>query len=314
MFTHLHIQSGYSLLNSTVKIEELVVQAKEDGMTSLALCDRNVMYGSLYFYKECQKIGIKPIIGLLSDVLDDEESAHPLILLAENLQGYQNLLKISSAIQTKSPNGLPRNWLRAYSKGLIAISPGVDGKIEEYLAEEKFEEATREAKELLEVFGSEQFYLSIQRLNVSGEEKRNHAVVQLAKQIGVKVVATNPVYYLNANDALAHEVLLAVGNGHKLSEEERIVLPSKQFYLKSTQEMVEQFADLPDVLENTLYIASQCNLDIPFHQLLLPKYPTVDGITSDDMLEELCWQGLQSRRSNPSSTYEERLHYELRCY
>ena len=147
MFTHLHIQSGYSLLNSTVKIEELVAQAKEDGMASLALCDRNVMYGSLYFYKECQKAGIKPIIGLLSDVLDNEESAHPLILLAKNLQGYHNLLKISSAIQTKSPKGLPRNWLRAYSKGLIAISPGTVGKIEKYLAEEKFEEATIEAKE-----------------------------------------------------------------------------------------------------------------------------------------------------------------------
>ena len=99
------------------------------------------MYGSLYFYKECQKVGIKPIIGLFSDVLDDnEESAYPLILLAKNLQGYHNLLKISSAIQTKSPTGLPRNWLRAYSKGLIAISPGAEGKIEQYLAEEKFEE------------------------------------------------------------------------------------------------------------------------------------------------------------------------------
>ena len=125
------------------------------------------------------------------------------------------------------------------------------------------------------------------------------------------MVATNPVYYLKANDALAHEVLLAVGNGHKLSDEERIVFPSKQFYFKSMQEMVEQFADLPDVLENTLYIASQCNVDIPLHQSLLPKYPTVDGKTSDDMLEELCWQGLQSRKSNPPSTYEERLRYEL---
>ena len=125
------------------------------------------------------------------------------------------------------------------------------------------------------------------------------------------MVATNPVYYLNANDALAHEVLLAVGNGHKLSEEERIVFPSKQFYFKSMQEMAEQFSDLPDVLENTLYIASQCNVDIPLHQSLLPKYPTVDGKTSDDMLEELCWQGLQNRKSNPPSTYEERLRYEL---
>ena len=173
------------------------------------------------------------------------------------------------------------------------------GKIEKYLADGKIRGSNKGSQKLLEVFGPEQFYLSIQRLHVSGEEKINHAVIQLAKQIGVKVVATNPVYYLKANDALAHEVLLAVGNGHKLSEEERMVFPSKQFYFKSMQEMVEQFADLPDVLENTLYIASQCNVDIPFHQSLLPKYPTVDGKTSDDMLEELCWQGLQSRKSNP---------------
>ena len=311
MFTHLHIQSGYSLLNSTVKIEELVAQAKEFGMTSLALCDRNVMYGSLYFYKECLKQGVKPIIGVLIDVLDDEDSTHSLILLAKNLIGYHNLLKISSAIQTKSPNGLPRSWLKAYSKGLIAISPGAEGKIEEYLVEGKVEEATIEAKELLGIFGPEQFYFSIQRLNVLDEEIQNDAVVQLAQQIGIKVVATNPVYYLKENDALAHEVLLAVGNGHKLADEDRKVMPANQFYLKSMQEMAEQFADKPDALENTLYIASQCNLDIPFHQSLLPKYPTAPGVASDDMLEEICWQGLQSRRPNPPRLYEERLRYEL---
>ena len=311
MFTHLHIQSGYSLLNSTVKIEELVAKAREDGMTSLALCDRNVMYGSLYFYKECQKAKIKPIIGLLTDVLDDEESAHPLILLAKNLQGYHHLLKISSAIQTKSPQGLPRNWLRAYAKGLIAISPGAAGKIEERLAEGKVEEATREAQHLLELFGPEQFYLSIQRLGIPGEESRNDAVERLAMQLGVKVVATNPVYYLTEDDALAHEVLLAVGNGHKLADEERRVMPAKQFYLKSMQEMADRFADKPDALENTLFIASQCELDIPFHRSLLPKYPTIKGVASDDMLEELCWQGLQRRKPNPPRSYEERLRYEL---
>ena len=135
MFTHLHIQSGYSLLNSTVKIEELVAQAKMDGMTSLALCDRNVMYGSLYFYKECQKQGIKPIIGVLADVLDDEEVAHPLILLAKNLQGYHNLLKLVVPFKRNHRRDYQSNWLKAYSDGLIAISPGAEGKIEQHLVE-----------------------------------------------------------------------------------------------------------------------------------------------------------------------------------
>src|SRR4051812_16981145 len=127
MFIHLHIQSAYSLLSSTVKINELVTKAKQQGYSSLALTDRNVMYGSLYFYKECRKQGIKPIIGLLADILDEEDQAYSLLLLAENNEGYQNLLKISSAIKTKSPLGLPLKWLKHYAAGLIAVSPGSEG-------------------------------------------------------------------------------------------------------------------------------------------------------------------------------------------
>ena len=125
------------------------------------------------------------------------------------------------------------------------------------------------------------------------------------------MVATNPVYYLEEDDALAHEVLLAVGNGHKLMDEEREVLPSRQYYLRRIEEMVELFSDKPDVLENTLYIASQCQVDITFHRSLLPKFPTVNGVSSDEMLKEVCWQGLKKRKQNPPHMYEERLRYEL---
>lgn len=312
LFTHLHIQSGYSLLNSTVKIEELVAKAKADNMDSLALCDRNVMYGSLYFYKECYKHGIKPIIGLIADVLDiHEESAQPLILLAKNLDGYHHLLKISSAIQTKSPHGLPRNWLKAYANGLIAISPGTDGEIETQLMKGNEAAAIEVTKQFLDIFGQEQFYLSMQRQGVSDEQVRNDKVEWLANKLGIKVVATNPVYYLSEEDALAHEVLLAVGKGNKLDDEDRQALPSNQFYLKSRKEMVELFSDKPDILENTHHISSQCQLDILFHQSLLPKYPTPNGVSSDDMLEDICFKGLQNRIKDAPPSYEERLRYEL---
>ncbi|MFJ8264444.1 DNA polymerase III subunit alpha [Peribacillus asahii] len=311
MFTHLHIQSGYSLLNSTVKIDELVTKAKADGMESLALCDRNVMYGSLYFYKACKKYGIKPIIGLLADVLDQEEKAYPLLLLAINQEGYHHLLKISSAIQTKSPQGLPRNWLKAYAKGLIAISPGADGKIERLLEEGKTEEAKEEAKQFLDLFGPQQFYVSIQRLQIQGEDQRNTAVEQLAREMGIKVVVTNPVYYLEKDDALAQEVLLAVGTGHKLDDEERQVFPSQQFYLKSMEEMLELFADKGEALQNTQYIAAQCQVNLLFQRALLPKYPTNHGVSSDEMLEAICFEGLKRKKSQPSPQYEERLRYEL---
>ncbi|MFD6438679.1 DNA polymerase III subunit alpha [Peribacillus sp. NPDC060186] len=311
MYTHLHIQSGYSLLTSTVKISELVAKAKADGCTSLALTDRNVMYGSVYFYKECKRQGIKPIIGILAGVLDEQEAAHSLLLLAKNLQGYQNLLKISSAIKTKSPSGLPMNWLKAYSSGLIAISPGVEGQVEMLLKEGKPEEAQKAAELFLQIFGRDNFYVSLQRLSIAEEEKQNEAISLLAKELEIKIVATNPVYYLNESDALAQEVLLAIGNGDKLADETRTVLASNQFYLKSRAEMAELFHDRPDALENTLHIATQCNLDIPFHRSLLPKYPTEAGVTAEEMLEAVCFQGLKKRLPELSAHYEERLRYEL---
>ncbi|MGM9956886.1 MAG: DNA polymerase III subunit alpha, partial [Peribacillus sp.] len=311
MYTHLHIQSGYSLLSSTVKIRELVAKAKADGYTSLALTDRNVMYGSVYFYKECKKQGIKPIIGILADVLDEQDAAHPLLLLARNLQGYQNLLKISSAIKTKSPSGIPFNWLKAYSTGLIALSPGADGQIERLLEEERPEEARKAAEQFLKVFGHDNFYLSLQRLDIAKEEQQIQAICQLAKELKIELVATNPVYYLNQSDALAHEALLAIGNGDKLADETRVVLPSTQFYMKSRAEMAERFSDLPDALQNTLHIAAQCNLTIPFHRSLLPKYPTAAGVTAEETLEALCFQGLKKRLPEPSIQYEERLRFEL---
>jgi len=310
MFIHLHIQSAYSLLSSTVKINELVTKAKQKGYSTLALTDRNVMYGSLYFYKECRKQGIKPIIGLLADILDEEDQAHPLLLLAENNEGYQNLLKISSAIKTKSPLGLPLKWLKHYSNGLIAISPGSEGKIETLLRDGNTEEAQNTLAAYRGIFGKHSFFLSLQRLMARSEEW----FVQLqdfAKENEVEITATNPVFYLEKDDALAQEVILAVKNGDKLADEERESPESHEHYLKSEEEMVHIFEDCPDALENTLKIAARCEVEIVFNRSLLPKYPVEEGESASEMLERLCWEALEARIPDVSEEYRSRLTYEL---
>ncbi|MDQ0220074.1 DNA polymerase III subunit alpha [Peribacillus cavernae] len=311
MFIHLHIQSAYSLLSSTVRIDELVSQAKVKGFSSLALTDRNVMYGSLYFYKECKKQGIKPIIGLIADVLDGQGEPYPLILLARNNRGYQNLLKISSAIKTKASEGLPLKWLKAYSGGLISISPGAGGRIETYLAQGMLEQAKETALLYQSMFGEKSFYLSMQRLSLPGEEEAAGLVKLLSEETGIPMAATNPVFYLDEKDALAREVLVAVKNGEKLADENRLGPASGEYYLKTGNEMAETFKKYPNLLENTLKIAEQCEVSIPFNRSLLPKYPVDGDMTADEMLTAACRDGLKKRDHNPPAAYEERLDYEL---
>ncbi|PLT32299.1 DNA polymerase III subunit alpha [Bacillus sp. V5-8f] len=310
MFIHLHVQSAYSLLSSTVKIDELVSQAKANRFSAVALTDRNVMYGSIYFYKECKKQGIKPIIGLLADVLSEQEEPYPLILLARNNEGYQNLLKISSVIKTKSTAGIPLKWLGPYSKGLIAISPGAAGRIESFLTHGEFEQAKETAQLYESIFGTNSFYLSIQRMPDSAENMES-PMIRLSQETGIPLVATNPVFYLNKEDALARQVLEAVKNGEKLSDYNQNDSQAGENYLKTGKEMAELFRDLPDLLENTLKISQECDVDIQFNRPLLPKYPVENGKTADELLKEVCLGGLKKRYTNPSAGHLERLQYEL---
>ncbi|MEK3798150.1 DNA polymerase III subunit alpha [Peribacillus sp. FSL H8-0477] len=308
MFIHLHIQSAYSLLSSTVKINELVTKAKQQGYSSLALTDRNVMYGSLYFYKECRKQGIKPIIGLLADILDEEDQAYSLLLLAENNEGYQNLLKISSAIKTKSPLGLPLKWLKHYSAGLIAVSPGSEGKIETLIREGNILEAQKTLAGYTGIFGKHSFFMSLQRQ--AGNEEWFTEVKDFAKENGIELTATNPVFYLEKDDALSHEVILAVKNGNKLADEERERMDAPEHYLKSEDEMIRIFEDCPDALENTMRIAARCEVEIAFNRPLLPKYPVEEGTSASAMLERLCLEAL-TKKTDATEDYKDRLNYEL---
>jgi DNA polymerase III subunit alpha len=311
-FIHLHVYSAYSLLSSTIQIEELVKEAKAKGFRALALTDRNVMYGAIPFYKECMKLGIKPILGLTADILNEKEETYPLVLLAKNKEGFQNLLKITSAIKTKSSSGIPLKWLKHYSSGLIAITPGLEGEIENDLMNDQMDSAKITLETYLKIFGKENVYLAIQDHHVAKERAIHTKLMDLASQMSVNLVATNQVYYLNQEDALAHETLLAIKNGDKLQDDHREKLDSDQYYFKSSNEMVDLFSDNPQVLENTFRIASNCQLSLDFNQKHLPKYPIDNHATADNLLEELCLKGLNSRIKNPTQLYKDRLMYELR--
>lgn len=312
-FIHLHVYSAYSLLTSTATVEQLVIDAKQKGFHSIALTDRNVMYGAVAFYKECLKQSIKPILGLTVDVISElnAERSFPIVLLAKNQIGFQNLLKITSVVQTKSPDGIPMKWLKAYSAGLIAISPGMEGEIEYYLVNDDYEEAKKAADRFIQIFEKNDFYLSLQNHRIDMENKILTGMAAIAKDMKIKLAVTNQVYYLSREDAFAQECLLAIKDGVKLQDDDWERLKSDEYYLKNMQEMAELFAEFPDALENTIKIAEQCNVMLELHQQNLPKYPVERNQTADQFLEELCWKGFKKRYQHAADEHYERLNYEL---
>ncbi|HAQ08207.1 MAG TPA: DNA polymerase III subunit alpha [Bacillus bacterium] len=312
-FIHLHVYSAYSLLSSTATVEKLVYDAKAKGFSALALTDRNVMYGSVAFYKECLKKSIKPLLGLTVDVISEisENRSFPLVLLAKNNHGFQNLMKISSAVQTKSPEGIPVKWLKHYSAGLFALTPGINGEIENYLMNGEIEKANKSVELYTSLFGHRNFYLSLQDQGLPEQGKLNLELEKLGTVTSTGLVAGNSVSYLNREDSFAQECLLAIKNGDKLLEDGREKLGSNEFYLKTAAEMSERFSEFPEALENTLAIADSCNVMLDLDSRHLPKYPAGNGQNADDLLESLCFKGLKERYQNPSAEHKDRLKYEL---
>lgn len=312
-FIHLQVYSAYSLLTSTASVPELIRQAKQCGFRALALTDRNVMYGAIEFYKLCKNQNIKPIIGLTADItsLRGENESFPLVLLAENDEGFKNLLKISSAIQTKAENGLPLKWLKSYAKGLIALTPGSKGEIEQALLKDDTVAAREMIQQLNAIFGSGSFFLSLQNHHLGIETTLRKQLYTISKEMNIPLAATNHVCYLKKEDSFAHECLLAIKNGDKLQDDHREKLDSDQFYLKTAAEMAELFSDMPEALENTLLIADRCHINIELNKTYLPAFPTDNDMRADDYLEMLCHKGLHERFANPETKYFERLSYEL---
>jgi DNA polymerase-3 subunit alpha len=310
-FVHLHVRSGYSLLASTIQIDELVKRAKELGFSALALTDENVLYGIIPFYKECKKQGIHPIIGMITNVLDENEETDQLILLAKNNEGYQNLLKISSYIQTNEKLAISHEHLARYTNGLMAITSGITGRIETLLLHEEFEEAKKLVHRYKRLFQNGSFYLGIQNHGFPEEWRLFEQLLRFSDEQGIPLVATNNVYYLEREDAFAHDCLLAMKHGKTVSDQDRPRLANHEYYLKSISEMEQLFERIPSALENTKKIAEQCKVDLLFGTMMLPRYPVPDGKTADEYLTEWCWKGLKKRFNQPSERYIERMKHEL---
>ena len=311
-YAHLQVSTAFSLLSSTISIPALIEQAKKMKFSALAITDRNVLYGVLPFYQGCVKAGIKPIIGMTADVENDESETHyPVVLLAKNNDGYKNLMKISSAIKTQQQEKISWKWLRAYSAGLIALSPGLKGEVEQLLFAGEKEKAAAAANRYLTVFGKDSFYLSLQNHNTAESSSMLETLKGFAKENDFPVIATNDVRYLKKDDSFAYKCITAIRDGSKLEEDEHKDQLLSEYYLKSQREMAELFADIPEALENTLKIVERCNVMIETNKELLPKFPLSDGVSATEKLRELCIQGLNERCDDPNQQYFERLNYEL---
>ena len=243
-FVHLHVHTEYSLLDGSIRIEDLVKRTKDLGMDSVAITDHGSMFGVIQFYKEAKKQGIKPILG--SEVYmavnkhtekeQKDKNQYHLVLLAENNEGYQNLMKIVSEGYVNGFYYKPRvdkDILRKYSKGIIALSACLGGEIQQYLLDNNYEGAKRTALEYKEIFGKDNFFLELQNHGLNEQIEVNNRLIQISKELGIPLVATNDVHYLTKDDAIVHDILLCIQTGKTVDEENRMKFPTNQFYLKS---------------------------------------------------------------------------------
>ncbi|MBY8913175.1 DNA polymerase III subunit alpha [Bacillus sp. YC2] len=307
-FVHLQVHSGYSLLNSAASVKELVKEAGALGYSSLALTDENVMYGAIEFYKACKANGIRPIIGLTASLYTDESEleACPLVLLAATNAGYQNLLKISSALQSKSKGGIKQKWMKSYHEGLIAITPGEKGYIETLLQAGEFEKAVQTAKEFRALFGEGCFYLGYQPFKNDGT--LSEEILRLSAETEIAVCATGDVHYIRKEDQDAYRCLCAIKAGEKWADQSGDI---PGLHLRSPDEMRELYAEHPEALEASANIAKQCHVDVSLGQTRLPSFPAPNGKSADDYLAEVCFEGLRRRFESPDDRAVRRLEYEL---
>lgn len=324
-FTHLHVHTEYSLLDGSSKIHEIVNQAKELGMDSLAITDHGVMYGVIDFYRACHSAGIKPIIGCEVYVApgsrfdretggDNDSRYHHLVLLAENDQGYSNLMKIVSRGFTEGFYYKPRvdyEVLQQYHEGVIALSACLAGIVPTFLRRGLYEEAKQEALRLEDIFGKGNFFLELQDHGIPDQRTVNQGLLRLHKELGIDLVATNDVHYTYASDAKAHDILLCIQTGKKVSDENRMRYEGGQYYLKSPEEMAELFPYALEALENTHKIAERCQVEIEFGKYKVPHFDVPEGYTAESYLRELCETGLVKRYGDKADELKERLNYEL---
>ena len=323
-FTHLHVHTEYSLLDGSSKIGELAARAKELGMDSMAITDHGVMYGVIDFYRAARAAGIKPIIGCEvyvspgsrfdRETVHGEDRYYHLVLLAENNTGYQNLMKIVSKGFVDGFYYKPRideEVMREYHEGIIALSACLAGEVPRYLEKGLYEDAKAAAKRHLEIFGDGNYFLELQDHGIPMQRQVNQGIMRLSKELNIPLVATNDCHYINAEDWEAHDILLCIQTGKKVSDENRMRYEGGQYYVKSEEEMRQLFPYAPEAIENTHKIAERCNVEIEFGVTKLPRFDVPDGYDSWGYLNHLCDEGFALRYPDDDGTLRARLDYEL---
>ncbi len=325
-FTHLHVHTEYSLLDGSNKIKEYVARVKELGMDSAAITDHGVMYGVIDFYRAAKEAGINPILGCEIYVAPgsrfdreggkgtSDDRYYHLVLLAENNQGYANLMKIVSKGFVEGFYYKPRvdlEVLREYHEGIIALSACLAGEVQRNLVRGFYEEAREAALRYEEIFGKGNFFLELQDHGIPEQKMVNQQLLRMSRELDIDLVATNDVHYTYAEDASAHDILLCLQTGKKLADEDRMRYEGGQYFVKSPQEMAELFPYAPQALENTWKIAQRCHVEIEFGVTKLPRFDVPPQYTAWEYLNLLCRQGLEQRYHPVTKELEERLNYEL---
>ncbi len=323
-FVHLHVHTEYSLLDGANRIHDLVARAKELGMNSIAITDHGVMYGAAEFYKECTKQGLKPILGC--EVYTAARTRHDkqtgadssqghLVLLAKNNEGYKNLMKLVSIGFTEGFYYKPRidlEVLEKYADGIIGLSACLSGDIPKALLNGNYSKAKELALRFKQIFGEGKFYLELQDNGIEDQRVVNQQLIRLSQECNIPLAATNDAHYLTGTDHEIHEILLCIQTGKTINDEDRMRFQTQEFYLKSPEEMIERFKNIPEAIENTLKIAEECNVEIEFNKLRLPTYEVPQGKEPGQYLRDLCDEGLNRRYgSGANSDIIERLNYEL---
>ena len=322
-FAHLHLHTEYSLLDGANRIGPLLDRVKELGMDACAVTDHGAMYGVVDFYTEAKKRGIHPVIGCeiyTCDNMDDRSASggmratNHLILLCETQEGYQNLTKLVSESWTRGFYYRPRvdlSCLKRYAKGLIASTACLSGKVDKLLLDGNFESACAHALKMQEIFGKGNYFIEIMDHGLEDERRVVPLLVKLSQETGIPLIATNDCHYLRREDADAQEVLMCIQTGKTLDDTNRMRMETRELYVKSEQEMREIFPEYEQAIARTQEIAHRCQVDFVFGQTKLPRFPTENGETSEQMLRRLCEQGLAERYQPVTEQARSRMEYEI---
>ena len=326
-FVHLRLHTEFSLVDSTIRIKQLMPAVEEAGMPAVAMTDQNNLFGMVKFYRAARAQGLKPLFGV--DVLledeDDESLLYHMILLCQNNEGYHNVTKLISRSYMKGQKlGIPRvqrSWIEEFSEGVIALSGACDGDVGYALLAGNKAQASARLKHWLKVF-PDRYYLEIQRTGRTNEDEYLHEVIALATETNTAVVATNDARFLAAKDFEAHEARVCIHDGFTLDDKTRPKVYSDQQYLRSADEMIELFVDIPEAIENTIEIAKRCTVELTLGKNYLPEFPIPEGMTEAEYFSQLSKEGLEVRLKELFDTeaddfadirkpYDERLQVEL---